>query len=1319
MKPLLKNTRKTGCGGVSLSWVVRASAFSLLSIFCAMALKAQSISITTPAPNATVNGFSGYSFQAQLTSAQAIVKVCYIVDSYPAYNPGIDAGTALGCSVTAPFSMPYNSFWNGNGSHQVVAKAYNTLGALVATSAAVPFTTGNLWPLSYISGLSVSTGTPVTSNWSGIVTVSPTLTGTGASDLLYFNLYVDGFLQSNCGNTTSACGSNPATLYADTTPFQNGNHNVCIVAWDNTAGTTYTGTLGGYNGNAGQWCRTISFQNGTLPNGVVLNTSAVYLAPGNTFTLTASGVLTAAGTLSSGIAGPVFLPCASTTLAAPTRFNCPQGVASVSTTGVVTAIGNGATQVTAMVPTVTGTDLAISQFYNNQVTSASHPFTQASVGSLVKITGGSCTAGIYQIIAVNIVSGSAELNTTTGAGPTNTSGCSFTYGPGHPIWVYVWPSNTLPHFGGAGQILPSYTPGTSFVPHCMFQSSYAMLLEQPYIPGLIPDIAASGLNCFEIGMNPNPPGNYSSLANYSSALGTYIAQYESILAGTNLKLGLIGDGMVYTTSNLSPQTFGSLYDLTAGIPFQWSTPAFQQTIAQWAAQKNVIGAAMVDENGDTIYLTPGGGPITYGGANSWLSQISASSGTCTGTTTGPWGLNSARQFIIHGSSVTNMNSVAPAFYTASPTSYTTNWGSPTPGTFTFLCTGVANGTYNSTNDPGFTLEPSGVVWQNNNTDWVHYNALESLISQANAVPGAFGLSYPIIGTRTYAGSLSILNFDGNGTYSTGGVANVAQYANIYFPHGSFEPYLISRMSASAINQVGDIGYILKSTYGTYNPSMPVVAETQSTFSAYAVPRYPVSVASCSGNTITFNSPHGIANIIPGMTRMYITGATDSGSPANSCNNNFYIYSAPTSTTLTVALAATDFTSINNTTNGGTITFQDGSTLTLSQINATGTINNCAVEQFGVSGLLCGDIMFAATASQNNFRKRGQTFTCSGCTGTGAASWNSRTFVLLPENLNLAANGNNHNNMHYREIPQLSAAGGTAMITPNDNYILGASGSNPQRNGTGDVNPAWSFGTCAAVMTDRGAGDRWYQIRPAVSGYSDQWGFTFTAGGSTQNLTTFASTQLSPGQSSMTPHFENGPAVPMFRAASNCDTIWNRYQKYILQPTLPSPDTGQWWIDCSARAGSYGDIAFCWNASDGPQTVTVNLSRYLQSGQQIIQQIVTDHSIGPDTILSAGTTSATVTLNPEDAVFFVFPVSFSSELAQPAISARLADVPNATDIVVRWAYDPYYLSVSGNTYDCGTGACTPPWDLNIGTVYYRVTYLGSNSRVLATSDVQTL
>jgi len=157
----------------------------------------------------------------------------------------------------------------------------------------------------------------------------------------------------------------------------------------------------------------------------------------------------------------------------------------------------------------------------------------------------------------------------------------------------------------------------------------------------------------------------------------------------------------------------------------------------------------------------------------------------------------------------------------------------------------------------------------------------------------------------------------------------------------------------------------------------------------------------------------------------------------------------------------------------------------------------------------------------------------------------------------------------------------------------------------------------------------------------------------------------------------------------------------------------------ARSGSYGDLVFCYNASDGPQIITIPLTPYETSGQNIIQQIVNDHAIGADTIISAGTSSTNITLQGGDAVFLVFPTNFAAEVQQPWISARLADVTNATGIAVHFAYDPYYLDAAPNIFNCGsTSPCQPGWDRNIGTVYYRLIYLGSDGQVLATSGVQT-
>src|SRR5579859_2561793 len=107
-RTLSRNARKLALSAIGL----------LAAVLYPVTLDAQSISITKPAANEAISGFTGYYFQVSLTSALSVVRVCYTVDAYPAYNPGIDAPTALGCSINPPFSYPYNSYWNLNGPYQ-------------------------------------------------------------------------------------------------------------------------------------------------------------------------------------------------------------------------------------------------------------------------------------------------------------------------------------------------------------------------------------------------------------------------------------------------------------------------------------------------------------------------------------------------------------------------------------------------------------------------------------------------------------------------------------------------------------------------------------------------------------------------------------------------------------------------------------------------------------------------------------------------------------------------------------------------------------------------------------------------------------------------------------------------------------------------------------------------------------------------------------------------------------------------------------------------------------------------------------------------
>ena len=1297
----------------------------LLCALCAVALKAQSISITAPATGATVTGTS-YTITHLLTSVPTAVKVCDVLDSYALYNPGTNAPLSLGCSITPPFSIQYNSFWNGNSTqHQLIATAYDVRGNVVATSSPVAFTIGNTWPLSYVAQLAATAGGGCTlsGTWSGTAcTLTWTWSGSGSANSKNINFYIDGIFQASATTTTSATG----IFYADTVQFQNGNHNLCMVGTDNVAGTTYTGSDGTYTGAATEWCRALNFQNGAVPSRALTNTSGIYLAPGHTFTLTAQALNTDGSTSAETAA----------------YWSSNTNVATVNpSTGVVSGVAKGSTQINAGVLSCTATDLLVNGSYNNRVSSISCPFGPNDIGGAIVVTSGTgWTPGTYFITGTigNAPPVSAMLNASPAA--TSSSGGHFSSGPARQSWVYVWPTNTMPQFSTSGTTLASFSSTTSFIPHCMFQAAYNFTNEQPYNPGAMADFNSSGLNCFEIGMIPTSLSGYTTSASFQSSVNSYISTYEGYVTGyPKLHFGLTGDNVAANgidlyaaTSPNSPQR-------------NWSPPAFQYVVQQWTGRGNALGAPMIDENGPAYTFQPLAGPISYTASQgqSWLEQIVASGGTCTATTFGNWSISLGNGgFIIHGSSVANMNSVAPAVYIASAANNKVAEGGIT---FTFTCTGVVDGTFNASNDSGLVLEPLGNSWYNSNTDYIHYNAFADLYTQAHNVAGTFGLSYP--GAGYYNASppyppgpypaYVIGNWNGLSTQSLGSVTQPSDYADIYPSSGvavtGGDAYLVSRESGNALLASVNVGGTLKNLYGTgYSPSIPLVALTESTQNYFGLQGYPVALTSCSGTLCTFSAPHGITNIVPGLTRIYITGATNSGSPADSANNNFYVWNCPSPTTCNLTLAATDFALGATGATGGTARFQDGSTMAIqtTTVNCESSPATCITSSDGTPtiyagiayGAIPGDIIYplAQTGTCHTtitdpgcYRKRGQTFTLSGVSGSAASYFNSRTFLLSPWDLNLPAfPTGQYAFIGYTELPELSATGGTAYIVHNDNFIKGQ-GASIQLE---DTNPGFSFGTCMETFVNRGVGDRWYQVRPYLSGYSDQVGFTSPYA---RMNTVFGGTGFAGAgdQLEMNEHFENSATRPIFEAASNCDTVWTRYQKYALQPTLNSPDTGQPWIDCTARAGSYGDMLVCFNASDGTQPWSLNISPYLQSGQQIIQQTVGFHSIGAPTILASGTASASGTLGPEEAVFLIFPVNFAAELLRPAIAPDLASIANSTDVLVRWSYHPYYLDSAGNIDDCGTGICTPTWDRNFGPVYYRLIYLGANSKVLATSAIQ--
>jgi hypothetical protein len=1314
----------------------------LILVVCTAALKAQSIAVTSP-PSGTPawSGYSGNQFQASLTSAPNISQVCYTVDSYPATNPGStgiaqQAGGALaavGCSLMSqsPFTFPVNSFWWLNGPHQVVATGYDSKGNIVATSSPVQFTTANTWPQSWNPSLAITTGTSLTSSWSGYsasTNISSTITGSGAANNSPIIYFIDGVAQSSIGVN----GGASASYNIDTRQFADGVRNVCLHTNDSTDG--WKSSDGATASGSTEWCRPITFSNGATPQELRMNAHELFLAPGG-----ASGG--DCGTMAIG-SGSCTLTCtlvnANGTTSSPTctYYSQNPSVCTVNaSTGVVTAVATGGVGspslciVRAMAEEVSGTDLVITSCCSNNgssATSASHPFAPQNAfgggkngGWVFQVTGGTnFNPGYYESTGFWVFEsqlGIGQGSTANGyVGTTNgLTGGSFTTGHSSTIYVYVWPTNVFAYVGTDQLIHTSYNASNAILLHTLRNSGPVCCTapDAPYSPGFLADVNSFGFNAIE----PNGGGTVSGINGNNCETSGQMSAWQTYQSGVVSSYTSIVSPSLYPRIYAYPDYEGfawqapNLYCTTHGPPASWSTPAFQYAVQSWTNTGRVLGAWMCDEC--PWGIRPLQGPLNFSsGAQSGLISIVASSGVCTATWNNGFSLNESNNFIISGSSVANMNSVAGSVY---------NSGS----SFVFTCTGVPNGTYNASNDPGLAIEPYGVAWYNSNTDYIRYNAFETLMLQANAVTNHHQFAYPLIALAVASSCSGVQNWSSpNGPQSLGGIMGGGYYADLYNSSNAGD-FINSRYPLFNDFDPGDadaIGSITRGKFGCWSPDLPLVLETQFIISGGGndgygqVPGVIVPITSMSGNTITLSAPSTLTTVYPGMTRVMVAGAT-------SGNGNYYIYSAPTATTLTVAPNQTDFTA-SCSSSCGTLTFSNGDTYAVASVHATGTPpgGDCSLYPGATgalgSGCITGDLLTygagtnCASAPCTAFpRHRGQTFTLSTTGFTG------KTFLYLPENIT----GISTATVVYREIPNLSATGGTATIYPDNNFV-------PGRNYyvTGAIkNPLYNYSTSlAAFILPHVWGERAYKNGYSTSVYTDAngtggwWG---NAGPAYGLNNVFGNSALDePGQTFCVSHYENNNTVPCWHALSAVGIAVNRWQKYIMQPSLNSPDYGQE-FQCAARTGSYGKIFYCGNFTDGVETRTFALTNYETSGQNIIRNVINWHGGNTITVISAGTPTDTLTLQPGDAVFYVFPITFTGELRQPHISVPLADVANATDVAVQYAYDPYWMGAAGASYDCGTGTCTLPVDSNVGTIYYVIQYLDTNGHVLATSAVQNL
>lgn len=1233
----------------------------------------------TASANSCTSGFSGCTFTATTANAPTIVRVVYTVDAYPAatFIPSSDSSfplgplSSVGASLTAPWALAWNTFNVMNGPHLLIATGYDALGAVVATSSAVNFTVANTTPVSCVPAISVSTGTPLGSPWNGSVNMTVNVTGGCVGDVMVYRFNIDGVNQFASSTTTS----NTFTFPLDTTQFTNGPHVPSVTLRDFTHFLSFPpppATATAFLKDAAEWSRVVTFSNGATPAQLIVNQRETRVTAGSTVSLTCS-YLKADGTKSS-----------------PTCdwYSEDPSVCTVNaSTGVVTVLGGviGPCRVRVMAELISGNDLVLNGCSGDCVTSAAHPFTAPYANRVVHITtaGTGCVPGFYE--GKSWFSGSNVLDLTTVAGTVGATGCQFTTGPSRTAWILVWPQNIRPYFSLTNDaILTTPVAGQTGFLNSIFTATGAFA-DQAYTPGYLADFCNSGYNRLETSVAYTEGQQISTnQTTAQNSQNTYVATQEGFIAGCS-KLLLHGAGEVFagTSQNLQAATRGALPGFT--------TPFVQYALGSW---HKMPSADMSDEINSAWGFAPLQGPQIFGGANSGLTSISASAGTCTAFCA-KCNLNQDKTFVISGATTAGFNSVSPATFLATGVTNTQ---------FNFACPLVATGNYTSANNPTLRIEPFAALWIAG--DYVHSDAFRQirLWDLANPIPMLF----------TFANAANTNNngvacWEGNPgscvpAQNYGGVTSVSDYATIYLTHSDYELYLASRASTNVIiDEVAEGTGVnqLRQGYGTaYSPDLPVLAITQNSPNLYGFQGASAAVTSMVAGVMTFASD--ISAILPVVT---------SGISRLSWNGNSYYfldYNAVTHAAH-VLLAKTDFTGQGT---GGTLTFSNGNTETVAL--ACLTPSSCGQTNPCSGSTLCGDTI-SVSADANLGRNRGLTFRVAVTGGSAQVALNANTFVFIPESRAASTTV-----MYFREVPGATfncpSSCPAATIIP-DNYFVKNRNMYNSTDGSGSViyNTGFAFSWIFETIIANVAGQRLYKGQGlSQQGYNPATGFVgnWTVNG------IFDQTNVQIQQLFGTPHWENGTGTPVFHADSHASLYAQARAKYLLQPALPAPDYTEQ-FEAAAWGGTNGKALLVSNMTDGTQTRTLDFTSYLQSGQGFWCDYLLPDGTWTITTFAAGTTSNAFTFAPNGVVGCMFPTVFAGSLSQPTFRARLADVAGADKIVVRYAYDPYWLDTAiANVVDCGDGtSCTIPADRNVGTIWTRIQYLKSGALV-ANGDMQT-
>ncbi|AXK73429.1 carbohydrate-binding protein CenC [Lysobacter sp. TY2-98] len=225
---------------------------------------------TAPTATASESGTSGtITLSATASDNVGVSKVEFYVD-----------GSLKGSDTTSPYSTTLDSTTLANGSHTLVAKAYDAAGN-VGTSSSVAFSVSNTTGDTTAPTVSASE-----SGTSGTITLSASASDNVGVSKVEF--YVDGTLKGN--DTTS-----PYSMTLDSTTLTNGSHTLTAKAYD-AAGNVGTSTGVGFSVSnsttATELIKNGGFESGTTSWSATsgdITSSSTYAAHGGTYKLWLNG----------------------------------------------------------------------------------------------------------------------------------------------------------------------------------------------------------------------------------------------------------------------------------------------------------------------------------------------------------------------------------------------------------------------------------------------------------------------------------------------------------------------------------------------------------------------------------------------------------------------------------------------------------------------------------------------------------------------------------------------------------------------------------------------------------------------------------------------------------------------------------------------------------------------------------------------------------------------------------------------------------------------------------------------------------------------